>query len=222
MTYEEFVDLYRETDSVPRLPALDGLDRIDWGALAHAYGSAADVPALLRAVVWGDPVHQDKALEGLGQTIFHQGNIFTATLQAVPFLYKLLEADGPHEKAKVACLLAMIATGEPSFTFCENDPAATDEWRAVLENSGRSLDNEMAEGRNLMTEIRQVLSARLELLYPYLRDPEPSVRESVAMALGGFPELGNRSLPELNAALNGETDEYARNALQEAVERLTS
>jgi len=222
MTYEEFIALYRATDSVPQIPALDGLDRIDWGAMKHAYGSAADIPALFRALLSGDPVHRDLALEGLVQTIRHEGNIFPATLHVIPILYNLLEADGPHDKAKVACLLAMIADGEPSFTFCEGDPAAADEWRAILKNVGRSLDIEVAEGRSLMTEIRELLSACLDLLCPYLRDPEPAVRQSVAVAFGRFPEIGRRCLPDLKAALADETDDYARDALQGVVEHLTT
>ena len=34
---------------------LDGLDAVDWSALAHAYGPAADVPGLLRALLDPDP-----------------------------------------------------------------------------------------------------------------------------------------------------------------------
>jgi len=215
------VALYRPTDSVPPLPALDGLDQIEWGAVSHAYGPATDIPPLLRALVSSDADHRNHATDSLFHSIWHQGNIYSATATAIPFLFNLLEGDGPHDKSAVAFLLATIADGEPSFAHCEDDPAAADEWRAILTSAGRSLEVEIAEGRRYAAEIQQLLADRLDALVPYLRDAEPAVRQAVAVAVGHFPEMAPRFLPDLKAALSAEPDEYAREALQEVVERLT-
>jgi len=51
-------------------PALHGLDSIDWSALTHAYGSAEDVPELLRRLAAGDEAGdeagEDEALRRRG------------------------------------------------------------------------------------------------------------------------------------------------------------
>ena len=50
---------------------LDGLDDIDWEALTHAYGPAADVPGLLRDLTV--PARFEAALEALHGNVLHQG-----------------------------------------------------------------------------------------------------------------------------------------------------
>jgi len=164
MTPEELVALYQSPDSVPPLSALDGLDQVEWSAVRDAYGPATEVPALLRALVSANPEHREFACELLFQTIWHQGNVYSATAAAIPFLYNLLEADGPHDKDAVAALLAMIADGQPPFLHCETDPEAATEWRAILGKVGRSLDAEIAEGRTVASAIRQQLGRRPDLL----------------------------------------------------------
>ncbi|TDC47808.1 hypothetical protein E1281_25670 [Actinomadura sp. KC345] len=64
---------------------LRGLDRIDWTALRHAYGSAGDVPGLLRGIAEGpDP---GDALDDLDVKIFHQGGfVCSAATAALPYL----------------------------------------------------------------------------------------------------------------------------------------
>jgi hypothetical protein len=54
---------------------LSGLRDIDWAALKHAYGSAADVPDLLEALLPADrgSGDRDTAIHALYGTIFHQG-----------------------------------------------------------------------------------------------------------------------------------------------------
>jgi hypothetical protein len=122
LTPETLVASYDSLDSRSDPPALHGLGSVDWCGVGHAHGRAKDVPALLRALVSDEPDHRDFALQLLFETIWHQGTIYQATAQTIPFLYNLLEADGPHDKAGVACLLATIAEARPSFAGCEGDP----------------------------------------------------------------------------------------------------
>ena len=188
VTTDELVALYQSADSVPPLSALDGLDQADWSAVQDAYGPANKIPALLRALASSDPVHRDSAAQSLFEMIWHQGDVFSATATAVPFLYELLKTDGPHDKATVAVLLASIADGRPPFARCEDDPKAAAEWRAILSKSGRSLDAEVAEGRRYAAEIRRQLARQLDLLYPYVRDPHPDVRRPSPSRSASFPK----------------------------------
>ena len=221
MTPDELVALYEPRDSVRRLSALDGIDNIDWSKLKDAYGPANKVPALLRAFVSGHRDHSKWAAEDLFQTVWHQGTVYSATAAVVPFLYNLLEGKGRYDREVVAHLLATIADGQPSFTHCEHDEKAADEWRETLAKVGRDLDAEIAEGRRVAAEISTQLRRWLDVLYPYLRDPEPEIRRSVAVAIGRFPDIAARLLPDLKAALDQEKDKYAREALQRVVDATT-
>ena len=220
MTPDELVSLYEAPDSIPPVPALDGLEEVDWASLHDAYGPATKVPARLRALVSGTYEHQACACQDLLQTIWHQGTVYSATAAVIPFLYNLLEQEGfhDHEKTMAAMILATIAEGRPAFVHCENNPSEAARWQIILEKSGRSLDEEMAEGRRLQAEIRRQLSKRFDLLYPYLRHNEAEVRVAIASAIGAFPELAARALPDLENALEDESDHYVRKTLQRTIE----
>lgn len=172
MTVDDLVAQYRSPYSAPPILALAGLDAVDWSTVSDAYGPATDIPALLRAVVSDNPDHREFAYELLFQTIWHQGNVYSATATAIPFLYNLLEADGRHDKEAIAGLIAAIANGQPPFLHCETDPQAKAQWRAILANSGRSLDAEIAEGHKVAEAIRRQLARRPNLL-AFCMQPRP-------------------------------------------------
>jgi hypothetical protein len=156
------------------------------------------------------------------QTIWHQGTIYSATAAVIPFLYNLLEQEGlqDHEKIMVAMILATIADGRPGFAHCENNPSEAARWRTILEKSGRSLDEEIVEGRRLEAAIGRQLVQRFDLLYPYLRHEEAEVRTAIAAAIGALPELAARLLSDLENALEEETDSYARETLRKVIEQM--
>lgn len=221
MTTDELVALYQLPDSVPPLSALRELDTLDWSAVSDAYGSATKVPALLRALVSCEPIHRDYAVQALLQYIWHQGTVYSATALAVPVLFELLDSSGTPDRSMIATLIATIAGGEPPFARCEGNPQEADKWRRIQDQSGRSLDVEIAEGRQFFSEIRKQIAARLDLLYPYIRDSDPEVRRSVVIAVGQFPNITDRVLPDLMAALAEEPEEFVREALQEVINRRT-
>jgi len=164
MQTEDLLALYRSPDSVPPMQALDGLDDVDWSAVKDAYGPATDVPALLRATISGNPDHREFAYELLHQTIWHQGNVYSATALAIPFLYNLVQAEGPHDKEVIGQLIGLIADGQPPLLHCATDAAAAAEWSSILSKSGRSLDAEIREGHEVAKAIRRELDRRPDLL----------------------------------------------------------
>ncbi|WP_143145029.1 HEAT repeat domain-containing protein [Streptomyces humi] len=84
-----------------------GLDQVDWAQFHHAYGSAEDVPALLRDLA--SPVEETaaEAEQELWSSIVHQGTVYTATAPAVPFLARLV-VEGVRRSALVG-MLGVIA-----------------------------------------------------------------------------------------------------------------
>ncbi|MFJ9719419.1 hypothetical protein ACIRPQ_26400 [Streptomyces sp. NPDC101213] len=90
-----------------RTLALAGLDDRPWAQLDHAYGSAEDLPALLRSLAGDDHDAADGALDELYGSILHQGTVYPATVEAVPFLARLAAAG--HRGADLLGLLGGIA-----------------------------------------------------------------------------------------------------------------
>ncbi|MBO0697076.1 MAG: HEAT repeat domain-containing protein [Zavarzinella sp.] len=185
--------LQRPAEAARDLPALRGIDDVDWASLEHAHGKATDVPVLLRAAACDDPDARDLAFELLYETIWHQGDVYPATAPVVPFLYRLLEADETPDKPQVAHLLATLAgcsfAHMPDPTGAYADPAAT----------------------------RRAVGKQLDLLIPYLRDRDWGVRQAVAWAIGRFPEVAVRLLPALEAAYRKERNQAVRLGLAWAI-----
>ncbi len=90
---------------------LAGLGDVPWIELTHAYGSAEDVPVLLRRLQ-GDGRERDEALYALRGNIWHQGTTYDATAFAVPFLARLAEADASLAP-ELLFDLGAIAEGRP-------------------------------------------------------------------------------------------------------------
>jgi hypothetical protein len=187
--------LRRAADSARDVPALRGLDEIDWADLEHAHGRATDVPVLLRAAASDDPDARELAFELLAEAIWHMGSVYSATTAAVPYLYRMLEADETPDKQQVAVLLASIAGYQ--FATHPDDPRAVadEDWAAT----------------------RRAVAQRLDLLFPYVRDREWGVRHAVAWVVGRFPEIAVRLLPTLEAAYREEPNNAVRLALAWAI-----
>ncbi|MET8507828.1 hypothetical protein ABZV60_24710 [Streptomyces sp. NPDC004787] len=94
-----------------------GLGDVDWGALRHAYGSAEDVPALLRAAGGAaDPGEREEAFDELGSALCHQGSVYSATAAAVPFLARLARAPETGTRDRLRCLWWLLAAADGSGT----------------------------------------------------------------------------------------------------------
>jgi hypothetical protein len=68
----------------------DGLDEVDWASLRHNYGSAEDVPDLLRRCADRNRRRAAEAVGRLENHLYHQGGwICSAASAALPFLLRL-------------------------------------------------------------------------------------------------------------------------------------
>lgn len=96
---------------------LEGLDQIEWDKLTHAYGSAEDVPELIRDLASPDIKTRSHGLSQLHRNIYHQGQIYEATSYAVPFLIELIQSPDAQDKHKILSYLAGLSEGySPTFT----------------------------------------------------------------------------------------------------------
>ena len=89
------------------------LDSIPWQKLTHAYGSAEDVPDLLRALRTAPPngAGEESPLWHLFGNIWHQGTVYEATAYAVPFLIEIIQERQTPDRVHILLLLAAIASG---------------------------------------------------------------------------------------------------------------
>ncbi|QUX27235.1 hypothetical protein KGD83_18115 [Nocardiopsis akebiae] len=76
----------------------DVLHTTDWTRTFHAYGSGADAPGHLAALLTGDARERGRALDHLRSALLHQGTVYPATVPAALFVAGILdrpELDGP-------------------------------------------------------------------------------------------------------------------------------
>ena len=78
---------------------------IDWTNLRHAYGAAADVPALLNRLS-PDPV--DEVWGELWSRICHQGSVYSASFAALPALAETAARWQPQQRAQPLALAGCI------------------------------------------------------------------------------------------------------------------
>ena len=80
---------------------------IDWRKLRHAYGGAANIPALLdqarRAPAGGS--YRDEPWFRLWSALCHQGDVYTASYAAVPELLAIAQARHDDHAAARECVL---------------------------------------------------------------------------------------------------------------------
>ncbi|OLZ59364.1 hypothetical protein AVW11_26555 [Streptomyces amritsarensis] len=165
---------------------LDGLDTRPWSSLSHAYGSAEDVPDLLRALAGADVDAAKEALSGLYGSVLHQGTVYAASAEAVPFLAEIAVAG--HHTADVLALLGGMAESE------DEDGVAPGAVRAAVADRLPSLLPLLASPE---PEVRRTAAWAVshtratEVALPALRarwdeEPEPAARAEV---LAGIARL---------------------------------
>jgi hypothetical protein len=87
-----------------------GIDEVDWASMRHAYGSAEDVPGLLRGLASTDHAEREVALDGMYGAVHHQGDVYDSTLACVPFLFALAGSAQVRDRGCVVELLVSIGT----------------------------------------------------------------------------------------------------------------
>jgi HEAT repeat protein len=162
---------------------LEHLDDVDWSKLSHAYGPATDVPGWIRDLA--SAARAEGALCGLYASIVHQGTVYDASAQAVPFLIELLQTDGAPTKREIVSLLASLGSGSGSEEdVCDARRAVacgTALYVRLLESSERDL--RMTAPLVLGTCIDAPTLAEEGLIRGIAREGEPRVKASMVLGL---------------------------------------
>ncbi|WP_203779033.1 HEAT repeat domain-containing protein, partial [Actinoplanes philippinensis] len=99
---------------------LHGIDDIDWSALDGAYGPCTEAPDILRGLASPDPDEAGEAMYELGSSLWHQGTVYPATVEAIPYLIELATTDGVHRRADLLRILGDVC--DPTLTGGRDQP----------------------------------------------------------------------------------------------------
>jgi hypothetical protein len=87
-----------------------GLDSVDWGGLAHAYGPATNVPDLLRGLAANDD-GWDEVLSEVCGSVLHQGSTYSSTAATVRVLAGLAAAPQLAPRRRLDLLYILFLAG---------------------------------------------------------------------------------------------------------------
>ncbi|MCI3275195.1 HEAT repeat domain-containing protein [Streptomyces cylindrosporus] len=166
---------------------LTGIDEVDWASLRHAYGSAKDVPGLLRGLASADPAEREVALDGMYGAVHHQGDVYDSTLACIPFLFVLAESAAVADRGGVVELLVSIGQ----------------------EGEGRDDD--------ICARAGAAVRAGAEAFVRLAGDPDAGVRRAAAGAVVRFVDRPERVLGLLRERITVERDDRVLLALAEGL-----
>ncbi|MFG3723328.1 hypothetical protein ACGF8D_36630 [Streptomyces massasporeus] len=160
----------------------EGLDEVDWAGLEHNYGSARDVPDLLRRCARRPADEAEAAADDLLNLLFHQGGwICPAVPPALPFLLRLVAHPDVPCRRTVLDLVAVLAAEAARVPARGKAPG----WDAAWE---RALPGVLA----------------------LLGDPDPRIRGGAADVITDCGSPGEAVLPALLECWRTEDDLAAR------------
>lgn len=169
--------------------ALAGIDDIDWAELEHAYGTAEDVPGMLRDLYRSERAAD--AADDLLVHVYHQGGaVCSAAPAALPYVLRAA-ADPAIAPAVRRELLELI--GSLAYTANTADCRfVTDAWPAVWDQA-------------------------VSDLLPVLHDPAPTSRIAAADALAEARHRADEVIAALRARWLVEPDQESRAQLIDGV-----
>ena len=200
---------------------LQGLDSVPWGDLDHAYGSAGDVPDLLRQLLDGDPKVRSEALSTLYGNVYHQGTRYPATAHVIPFLIEMCSSAEVPNRYDLLRYWGNLITGFFSVLErpCWGDgerihdhngqvliPEPNDSWWGDYPATLHQVYRESVKGHKVVCDL--------------LADDDHAIRAGAAWVLGCLPTLAQASVPKLEAQLRVEPSGWVRASIAFALGEL--
>ncbi|WKT51395.1 Armadillo-like helical [Fusarium oxysporum f. sp. vasinfectum] len=180
---------------------LAGLDSIEWSQLSHAYGPADDVPRLLKDLKSTDPEVYKTAFNKCWSNIYHQGSRYSASVEAVPFLYALIDSPATKDPESLLYLIVSLAIGHPDWAV----PNGIDiqNWeKSIAEIESPAYCDRATQGFKAYEAVERGLSSIVRCL----GEDSASMRANPAHALAFFPRHSAVSRVALLDLLSRETN----------------
>jgi hypothetical protein len=195
---------------------------VPWSTLRHAYGPATDIPALWEKFLAVGDEHGE-----FGNTVCHQGTVYSATPPLVPFAIEVAKSRHPRRPQALVLLGWIVAcTGGPLFqaelmarTSFRNPFTGKTVRNAPPDPAALAAENAWVEAmkREIVAEIDSWLAAAGE--------PDPEVRMGAHALLGDIAEHAGERRAEaalrvaLGSAAEGEERRRLKLLLDEMDER---
>ncbi|WP_330342355.1 HEAT repeat domain-containing protein [Streptomyces sp. NBC_00557] len=184
--------------------ALAGLDTHPWALVSHAYGPAEDLPHLLRALAEGGEDAQEEVISELYSCILHQGTVYSASVDAVPYLARIAAAGRPGT-TEVLGLLGGLAESDDEWQIAPGAVRAAVATQIPLLTT--LLAHEDVNVRLLtawtLGHTRDTEAAPAALLSRWTAEADPGVRAELLIALGRVDISG--AAVEARALLGADT-----------------
>ncbi|MFI5756483.1 hypothetical protein [Streptomyces sp. NPDC051569] len=166
------------------------MDAVDWAGLKHNYGSAEDIPGLLRRCGGPDSEDAEDASSELLNLLFHQGGwVCSAASAALPFVLRLAAAPQVPSRCAMLELAAMLAAeaGRTEARFL--DPGWAPAWEQALPELLGLLDDPEPEIRRAAADVLAACDSPGELVLPGLlrcweAEDDLATRLDLVLALG--------------------------------------
>jgi hypothetical protein len=176
----------------------------DWAALTHAYGTAEDVPEILRGLASEDPDTREIALDDFHGAVHHQGDIYDSTVACLPFLFELVASPAAPGRGAVAELFASLG---------ESLDGSRRQYDESDESDAAETD---AAWRIPYREAEALIRSRAGEFVLWLTDADAQVRAAAAAALAYFATDTQDTVLRLESRLVEEPEVECRIALIEA------
>jgi hypothetical protein len=149
---------------------VEKLDEIEWANYTHAYGTAEDIPILLRAVLLPKPLYRhiiipdwadvdDDAVACMGYSIFHQGSLYDAALPTIPFLIELVAHEDTPKRTYILSFIYAMAGA----------------WTQVRAKAVKS--QKLWEYHSLERQVYNLISEYIDLYKMLLNSPDAQLKE---------------------------------------------
>ncbi|MFE2151435.1 HEAT repeat domain-containing protein [Streptomyces lavendulae] len=170
----------------------EGLDRVDWPSMGHAYGSAEEVPLWLEQMASPDTDVRTSAFSRFYGAAHHQGDVYACTAASLPFLLAL--ANDPQAPDRGAVLRLLLSIGSAAM---ERDPDGV-YWSPSGDASTPYAD--------VVPQMRE----RVGDFVRHAADPDPQVRQAALPALGLFLDDADQAFALLRERLAAESGTVER------------
>jgi hypothetical protein len=171
---------------------LERLDEVPWDTLEHAYGSAEDVPGLLRLLLSPHPKVRAQTQYTLYGNIFHQGTRCPATPYVIPFLIEMCAEPSVPERFWLLSYWGSLITG---YFSVQERPMWGDGER--LYYGGEVQPDEDDPYSLALHQIYQESLKGYSLLRTLIDDSDHSVRTGAAWMMACLPTMAAESVPLL-------------------------
>jgi len=112
--FKQFIQ--RQPDAkLKRFPNFDKIFEVEWQRYTHAYGSAEDIPEMLKDLASQSDRIRKSVQRNFYANLYHQGSRYSATVVAVPFLVEFLECSQVKDKDFILEYLVSILVGSNDY-----------------------------------------------------------------------------------------------------------